>query len=79
MSSNTDLTRDVYDAFSKGDVPTVLAAMAPDIRWEEPASSPYGDQTGPDAAPPQEEGAPLSVVIVDSRRRPRLVRRLGRS
>lgn len=49
MSSNVDTTRDVYDAFNKGDVPTVLGAMAPDIRWEEPASLPYGSHTGPEA------------------------------
>ena len=38
-----------------------------------------GDETGPAAAPPQGEDAPLGVVIVDSRRRPRLVRQLGRA
>jgi uncharacterized protein len=49
MPSNIDMTRDLYDAFNKGDVPTVLGAMAQDITWEEPESVPYGSHTGRDA------------------------------
>jgi ketosteroid isomerase-like protein len=49
MPSNVDLTRDLYDAFNKGEVPAVLGAMTPDIKWEEPESLPYGSNTGPDA------------------------------
>ena len=32
-------TRNVYDAFSKGDIPTVLASFDPAIEWIEPAGS----------------------------------------
>src|SRR3954468_8403225 len=49
MSSNVEMTRDLYDAFNKGEVPAVLAAMAPDIEWQEPESVPYGRHTGPQA------------------------------
>lgn len=31
MSANTETVRNVYDAFGKGDVPTVLGAMDPKI------------------------------------------------
>jgi ketosteroid isomerase-like protein len=33
--NNADRIRGLYEAFSRGDVPTVLASMAPDIHWEE--------------------------------------------
>jgi ketosteroid isomerase-like protein len=42
--------RSIYDAFGKGDMPSVLGAMDPQIRWEEPEGVPlFSDQTGPDA------------------------------
>lgn len=48
--SNTDLLRSVYAAFARGDIPTVLAALASDIEWTEAAGFPYcGIYRGPDA------------------------------
>jgi len=52
MSSNADVIRGVYAAFQKGDIPSVLAAMAPDIVWNEAENFPYADKSpyvGPDA------------------------------
>ncbi len=42
MASNTELVKSLYAAFAKGDVPAVLGAMAPDVRWTEAAGGPYG-------------------------------------
>jgi ketosteroid isomerase-like protein len=43
----------LYEAFGRGDMPTVLGAMAPDIRWHEAEGNPYmpsGEAwVGPDA------------------------------
>ncbi|GAC1658771.1 MAG: nuclear transport factor 2 family protein [Acidobacteriaceae bacterium] len=40
----------LYAAFATGDVPTVLSAFAPDIRWTEAAGFPYaGTYIGPQA------------------------------
>jgi len=50
MDENTATMRSLYDAFAKGDIPSVLGAMDPQIRWEEPEGVPlFNDQTGPDA------------------------------
>ena len=52
MSSNADVIRGVYAAFQSGDIPSVLAAMAPDIVWNEAENFPYADKSpyiGPDA------------------------------
>ena len=49
MGSNADTVRGVYDAFGRGDVPAVLAAMDEKIDWQEPASLPFDDQVGPQA------------------------------
>ena len=52
MSSNADVIRNVYAAFQQGDIPSVLAAMAPDIVWNEAENFPYADKNpyiGPDA------------------------------
>lgn len=52
MSSNADVIRGVYAAFQQGDIPSVLAAMAPDIVWNEAENFPYADKSpyiGPDA------------------------------
>ncbi|MGW4774734.1 nuclear transport factor 2 family protein [Nocardia sp. NPDC004278] len=37
-----DVVRGLYDALSKGDVPGVLAALAPDVIVDEPSQLPYG-------------------------------------
>lgn len=50
MGDNATTMRRLYEAFGKGDVPSVLGAMDPQIRWEEPDGLPmFNDQTGPDA------------------------------
>jgi ketosteroid isomerase-like protein len=38
-----------YDAFNRGDIPTVTAVMTPDIEWNEPGGgrAPQGTFTGP--------------------------------
>lgn len=50
MNSNLDLVRGVYAAFALGDIPSVLAALAPAVRWTEAAGGPYGGVSiGPNA------------------------------
>lgn len=50
MSSNLDLVRSIYAAFSVGDIPSVLGALAPDVRWTEAEGGPYGGVSiGPEA------------------------------
>ena len=49
MGINADAVRGLYEAFSKGDVAAVLAAMDDKIHWEEPASVPFENQIGPQA------------------------------
>lgn len=50
---NLTLLKNLYDAFGRGDIPTVLGAMSPDIKWYEAESNPYmpsGEAwVGPDA------------------------------
>ena len=40
--ANVEVVRRVYDAFSRGDVDAVFAAMHPDIEWDESEGMPYG-------------------------------------
>ena len=47
--SNLQTLKGVYEAFAKGDVPSVRASMDDQINWEEPESLPYESQVGPDA------------------------------
>ena len=51
MSASTKRITEAYDAFARGDMPTVLAAMDPQIDWREPAglAPVITSQTGPDA------------------------------
>jgi ketosteroid isomerase-like protein len=50
MAGNSDTITKVYAAFASGDVPTVLAALAPDVSWTEAEGFPYGGTyVGPDA------------------------------
>ena len=50
MSTNKTVIGGLYGAFAEGDVPTVLASMAPDIQWTEAEGFPYGGTyEGPDA------------------------------
>lgn len=40
--SNGDIVRGLYDAFAKGDIPTILSAFDEGIEWTEAAGSLYG-------------------------------------
>lgn len=50
---NVKLLKDLYAAFGRGDIPTVLGAMSPDIRWHQAENNPYRPSgeawVGPDA------------------------------
>lgn len=39
--SNAAHLKTLYEAFGRGDVPAVVAAMSPDIHWYEAESNPY--------------------------------------
>lgn len=51
--SNVQVIQDMYEAFGRGDIATVLSGMAPNIEWREAEGNPYqpsGDAwVGPDA------------------------------
>lgn len=50
MTEHARMIQDLYEAFTRGDVPTVLGALAPDIQWTEAEGFPYGGTyVGPDA------------------------------
>lgn len=50
MNKNTDIARGVYAAFGRGDIPSVLATLSPDIQWTEAEGGPYGGvSVGPNA------------------------------
>lgn len=40
--ANVALVQGIYDAFGRGDVDAVFAAMKPDIEWDECEGMPYG-------------------------------------
>jgi ketosteroid isomerase-like protein len=42
-AQNVDLVRSIYAAFEAGDVPGVVARMAPDMVWNEAEGFPYAD------------------------------------
>jgi uncharacterized protein len=50
---NVALLKSLYDAFGRGDIPTVLGAMSPEIKWFEAEGNPYQPSgeawVGPDA------------------------------
>ena len=47
---NIAFVRSLYEAFGKGDIPTVLAGFADDIEWNEAEGMPHGGQYhGPQA------------------------------
>jgi ketosteroid isomerase-like protein len=51
-AENVSLVKGIYEAFGRGDVAAVVAAMSPDIVWNEAENFPYADgnpYTGPDA------------------------------
>ena len=50
MAVSLEIIRSAYDAFERGDVPAVLAVLAPDVSWTEAEGFPYGGTySGPDA------------------------------
>ena len=50
MPDTSRTVRDLYAAFARGDVPTVLGALAVDVSWNEAEGFPHGDTyLGPDA------------------------------
>jgi ketosteroid isomerase-like protein len=50
---NVDLLKNLYRAFGRGDIPSVLGAMSPDIHWYQAEGNPYRPSgeawVGPDA------------------------------
>mgnify|MGYP001298690190 CR=1 FL=1 len=50
---NVNFLKSLYDAFGRGDIPTILGAMSPDINWQVAESNPYMPSgvawVGPDA------------------------------
>ena len=50
---NVTAMKSLYDAFGRGDIPSVLGAMSPDIKWHQAESNPYRPSgeawVGPDA------------------------------
>lgn len=50
MSSSLEAVRALYASFAKGDIPSVLGSLAPDVRWTEAEGGPYGGVSiGPQA------------------------------
>lgn len=39
--SNVNRMRELYEAFGRGDVPAVLEAMSPEVRWHQAEGNPY--------------------------------------
>jgi len=42
-AENVSLVKGIYAAFGTGDVPAVIAAMSPEIEWNEAENFPYAD------------------------------------
>lgn len=50
MATSLETVRGAYEAFARGDIPAVLAVLAPTVSWTEAEGFPYGGTyTGPDA------------------------------
>ncbi len=50
MAGHSDTIANVYAAFARGDIPAVLAVLAPNASWTEAEGFPYaGTYVGPDA------------------------------
>ncbi|MDP1661880.1 MAG: nuclear transport factor 2 family protein [Phycisphaerales bacterium] len=51
-TNNIDLIRGIYDAFSNGDVATVMGSLSPGVIWNEAENNPWADGNpyiGPEA------------------------------
>jgi ketosteroid isomerase-like protein len=50
---NVKLAKNIYEDFGRGDIPSVLGSMSPDIKWHQAESNPYKPSgeawVGPDA------------------------------
>lgn len=50
---NVEVMKGLYDAFGRGEIPTVLGAMSPAIKWHQAENNPYRPSgeawVGPDA------------------------------
>lgn len=50
MHNHLETLRGIYRAFALGDIPSVLAALSPSVKWTEAAGGPYGGVSiGPEA------------------------------
>ena len=50
MTGRSDTIANLYQAFARGDVPAVLAALSPNVTWIQAEGFPYGGTyVGPDA------------------------------
>ena len=63
MNSSLDTVRGIYGAFAAGDIPGVLGALSPDIRWTEAAGGPYGGEWAGVSAVPDEFVADGDTVV----------------
>jgi ketosteroid isomerase-like protein len=41
MMSNVQFAKDMYAAFARGDIPTVLAGFHPEVQWRQAEGNPY--------------------------------------
>jgi ketosteroid isomerase-like protein len=63
MNEAEAVVRDLYDAFARGDVPTVMGLMADDIDWRECEGLPWGGtQSGPTAVAQNVFGPAIELV-----------------
>jgi ketosteroid isomerase-like protein len=62
---SVEVVKGIYEAFGRGDVPAVLAAMADDIDWHEAEGMPYGDLHHGPAAVAQNVFGPLAEDVPD--------------
>lgn len=62
---SVEVVKSVYEAFGRGDVPTVLGAMADDIEWREAAGMPYGGVYHGGDAVAQNVFGPITEDITD--------------
>jgi hypothetical protein len=60
-----ELVRGVYDAFARGDVPSVLGAMAADMEWHEAEGMPYGGVYHGGEAVVQNVFGPITQDVAD--------------
>jgi uncharacterized protein len=42
IRTNLEIVKGIYDAFGRGDIPSVLAVFSADIEWTEAKGFPYG-------------------------------------